>query len=86
MPSRIAVLLLLSASPLFAQFRFDGTWLMKMDTLQFSGTPEEYLVDKGMYHCVSCVPPVHVNADGSDQKIEGHEAYYDTISTKILDD
>lgn len=86
MPNRLAVLLLLTSSPLFAQSRFDGTWLMKMDTLQFSGAPEEYLVEKGMYHCVSCVPPVHVNTDGRDEKVEGHEAYYDTISAKILDD
>jgi hypothetical protein len=86
MPKSLAVLLLVSTSPLFGQSRFDGTWLMKMDTLQFSGTPEEYLVENGMYQCVSCVPPVHVNTDARDEKVEGHEAYYDTISAKILDD
>lgn len=84
MPNRLAVLLLLTACPLLAQTRFDGTWLMKMDTLQFSGAPEEYLVDKGMYHCVSCVPPVNIKADGSDQAVAGHEFYYDTISAQIL--
>lgn len=57
-----------------------------MDTLQFSGTPEEYLIDKGMYRCVSCVPPVKLKIDGSDHGAAGHEAYYDTISARIVDD
>jgi hypothetical protein len=56
-----------------------------MDTLQFSGTPEEYLIDHGIYQCLSCVPQVDVRADGSDHKIAGHEAYYDTIAARILD-
>src|ERR1051326_953739 len=86
MPKRLAVLLLLTTSPLVAQTRFDGTWLMKMDTLQFSGTPEEYLVDQARYRCLSCVPPVDVKSDGSDQKVSGHDAYYDTMSARILDE
>jgi len=72
-------------SALFAQSRFDGTWEMKMDTLQFSGPPEEYLIAHGMYQCLSCVPKVEVKADGTDYKIAGHEAYYDTIEVKIVD-
>lgn len=86
MPNRLAVLLLLTTSPLLAQTRFDGTWMMKMDTLQFSGTPEEYLVDQGLYRCLSCVPPVDVKSDGSDHKVPGHDAYYDTMSARILDE
>jgi hypothetical protein len=86
MPNRLAAFLLLITSPLLAQTRFDGTWLMKMDTLQFSGTAEEYLVEKGMYHCLSCVPPVDVKTDGSDQQVSGHEAYYDTLSVRMLDE
>lgn len=85
MPNRLAVFLFLAA-PLLAQSRFNGTWLMKMDTLQFSGNPEEYLVDQGVYHCVSCVPAVDVKADGSDQRVAGHEAYYDVMSARIVDD
>jgi len=34
---------------------------------------------------VSCVPPVDIKTDGTDQKVAGHEAYYDTISARILD-
>jgi hypothetical protein len=86
MPKRLAVLLLLTTSPLLAQTRFDGTWMMKMDTLQFSGTPEEYLVDQARYRCLSCVPPVDVKSDGSDHKVSGHDAYYDTMSARILDE
>ena len=43
-------LVLFLTSALFAQSRFDGTWEMKMDTLQFSGPHEDYLFEKGMYH------------------------------------
>ena len=77
-------LLLLLTSSLFAQTRFNGTWQMKMDTLQFSGPPEDYLFDKGMYHCESCVPKVDVKMDGGDQKVAGYA--YDTLAVRILDD
>jgi hypothetical protein len=38
---------------LSAQSRFNGTWEMKMDTIRLSGPPEEYLLQNGMYHCLS---------------------------------
>jgi hypothetical protein len=75
-------LLLFAPSFLFAQSRFDGTWQMKMDTLRFSGTPEEYLLEKGMYHCLTCAPRVDVKADGTDQKVTGH--YFDTIAVRVI--
>ena len=71
-------------SSLFAQTRFDGTWQMKMETLQFSGPPEHYLFEKGMYHCISCVPKVDVKTDGTDQKVVGYA--YDTLAVRILED
>jgi len=80
----LVALLLFAPSFLFAQSRFDGTWKMKMDTLRFSGTPEEYLFDKEMYHCLSCVPKVDVKTDGTDQKVAGY-ANYDTFAVRILD-
>src|SRR5436305_5580828 len=58
---------------------------MRMDTLRFSGTPEDYLITNGMYRCLSCSPPVDVKADGTDQAVAGHEIYYDTIAIRILD-
>jgi len=85
MPNRLAVLVLLIPFPLLGQSRFDGTWRMKMDSLEFSTTPEEYLVADGVYHCVSCVPRVDVKADGADHKAQGHESYYDTIAVRVLD-
>jgi hypothetical protein len=77
------VLLLLAPSLLFAQSRFDGTWEMKMDTLRFSATPEEYLLERGVYHCVTCAPRVDVNADGTDQEVAGH--YFNTIAIRVVD-
>jgi len=84
MPRLFSVVLFLVAS-VFAQSRFNGTWEMKMDTLQFSGAPEEYLLAGGVYHCVSCVPPVDVKTDGKDHAVTGHEAFFDTIAVRILD-
>jgi hypothetical protein len=81
----IAALFSLIALSSFAQTRFDGTWRMRMDTLQFSGTPEEYLITHDIYHCLSCVPKIDVKADGVDHKVIGHEAYYDTIAIRVLD-
>ena len=43
-----------------------------MYMIQFSNTPEEYLLDNGAYHCLTCLPKVDVKADGTDQKVEGH--------------
>lgn len=80
----LLVLLLFASSPLFAQGRFDGTWEMKMDSLEFSGTPEEYLLNEGMFHCLSCVPKVDVRTDGSDQKVTGRPNA-DTMSVRVVD-
>lgn len=83
MKKYLAPLLFLSSTVL-AQGTFDGTWQMQMDTLQFSGPPEDYRFDRGMYHCQSCVPKVDVRTDGIDQKVAGHP--YDTLAVRILDD
>jgi len=80
----LLAVLLFTPSIVFAQSRFDGTWEMKMDTLRFSGTAEKYLLDKDMYHCLSCVPRVDAKTDGSDQKVAGY-ANYDTLAVRILD-
>lgn len=82
MKQHLAFLLFLTSAAL-SQSRFDGTWKMKMDTLQFSGPPEDYLFDKGIYHCESCVPKVDVEMDGIDHKVTGHP--YDTLAVHILD-
>jgi|CZKD01.1.fsa_nt_gi hypothetical protein len=79
----LALLFLLTSSTLHAQRRFNGTWEMKMDTLQFSGPPEEYLLVKGTYHCETCVPKVDVETDGIDHKVTGHP--YDTLAVRVVD-
>jgi hypothetical protein len=67
-----------------AQSCFDGTWQMKMDTLEFSGPSEDYLFVDGMYHCKSCIPKVDVKTDGVDYPVVGYN--YDTLAAQILDD
>jgi hypothetical protein len=81
---KLLALLFFMQSWMFAQSRFDGTWEMKMDTLQFSGPPEDYLFADGMYHCKSCIPKVDVKTDGVDHDVTGYS--YDTLAVQILDD
>ena len=38
-----------------------------------------------MYDCKSCVPPISIKADGTDQKVTGYP-YFDTMSMKVIDD
>jgi len=68
-----------------AQSPFDGTWKVDMSTVQFPKKPDVYLVENGTYDCKSCVPPISVKADGTDQKVTGHP-YFDTLSVKVVDD
>jgi hypothetical protein len=68
-----------------AQSAFDGTWKANPSTQQLPTKPDEYLLQGGMYHCSTCVPPVVVKADGHDHKVTGHP-YYDTLSVKVIDD
>lgn len=84
MQNRLALLLILASSTSLGQSRFDGTWQMQMDTLRFSGPPEDYLFADGMYHCKSCVPRVDVKTDGVDHPVSGYS--YDTLAVSILND
>jgi hypothetical protein len=68
---------------LSGQSRFNGTWEMKMDTIQLSGPPEEYLLQNGKYHCLTCAPRVDVAMNGADQNTTGH-ANFNTISIRIV--
>jgi hypothetical protein len=81
---KLFALLFLMPSWTFAQSHFDGTWQMKMDTLEFSGPSEDYLFVDGMYHCKSCIPKIDVKTDGVDYPIAGYN--YDTLAVQILDD
>jgi hypothetical protein len=81
---KLFALLFLMQSWTLAQNRFDGTWQMSMDTLEFSGPPEDYRFVDGMYHCKSCIPKIVVKTDGIDYAVAGYN--YDTLAVQILDD
>jgi len=76
---------LLTPGLAMAQSAFDGTWKVDLKTAQFPKKPEVYLLQNGMYHCKTCVPPIDIKADGQDQKVTGHP-YFDTMSIKVVDD
>jgi hypothetical protein len=77
----IAALLLLPGAAL-AGSAFDGTWKLRTDSAKTTGKADQFQVLEGMYTCSSCVPEIKVKADGSDQKVEGHD-YYDTVAVTV---
>ena len=85
MKKLLAFLLLLAPGMLLAQSPFDGTWVGRTDTAKFPKKPDQYVLDKGMYHCSTCVPKMDIKADGQDQTVTGSN-YFDTRSVKVADD
>ena len=81
---RLLVLLFLSPGTSFAQSPFDGTWIINTDTAKLPEKPEMYVLAKGMFRCLTCVPKIEVKADGHDQKIAG-SSYFDTESVRVVD-
>jgi hypothetical protein len=84
MKKLLPLLLLILSSTVFAQTPFDGTWMTKLDSAQFPTKPDRYVLNKGIYECLTCVPVLKVKADGTDQKVTGHP-YYDTIAVHVVD-
>ena len=76
---------LLVSVPAIAQSAFDGTWKFNLNDAQFPKKPDVFLLQDGMYHCKTCVPPIDVKADGQDQPVTGHP-YFDSMSIKVVDD
>ncbi len=76
---------LLAPSQAVAQNPFDGTWKMDLNTTQLPTKPGVYLLQAGVYHCRTCIPPIDVRADGLDHRVSG-DSCYDTVSIKVLDD
>jgi len=68
-----------------AQDAFNGTWKFELDNAQFPKKPDVFLLKDGVYQCKTCVPPLDVKADGSDQTVTGHP-YYNSVSIKVVDD
>jgi hypothetical protein len=79
------VVLLLWPTILPAQSPFDGTWVAKLESVQFPKKPEVYLLQDGTYTCTSCVPRTEVKADGKDYPVAG-SPYFSTIGVQIIDD
>jgi hypothetical protein len=82
---KLLTLLCLAPGLALAGTAFDGTWKTKVDSVKVSGPPDAYEISQGMYRCTSCVPQIMVKADGTDQKVSGHD-YYDAIAIKIVND
>ena len=78
-------LLLFAPMLMLAQSAFDGTWKIDLNNAQFPKKPDVYLLQNGMYECKTCVPPVKIKADGTDQTVTGHP-YYDTTAIKVVSD
>lgn len=76
---------LLTPALVIGQSAFDGTWKLNLNKAELPKKPDSYVLQGGMYHCKTCVPPIDVKADGQDQKVTGHP-YYDTASIRIVDD
>jgi len=79
------LMLMLAPVMALAQSPLDGTWKIDLGKSQMPKKPDVYLLQDGMYHCKTCVPPIDIKADGQDQKVTGHP-YYDTVSVTVVDD
>jgi hypothetical protein len=67
-----------------AQSPWDGTWKIDLSTAQMPTKPDVYLLIDGTYQCKTCVPPISVRADNTDQMVSGNP-YYNMINIKIVD-
>jgi hypothetical protein len=65
----------------FAASPFDGNWKVNLSHVQVSKKPDVYVITATSYTCSSCGPAYTVKADGTDQKVTGHD--YDTIAVTV---
>ena len=82
---KLLVLLFLLPILGWAQSSFDGTWKIDLNQVKAPDKPEIFVLEKDMYHCKSCVPPIMIKADGEQQKLAGHPSM-DTLAVKVVDD
>lgn len=83
MKSIVFLTLLLLPAAVTAQSPFDGTWKVDLASAKFAEKPETILLKDGRYVCSTCVPPIDVTADGTDQKVGA--PYFDTVAVKVAD-
>ena len=80
----ISALLLAPAAALAAS-AFDGTWKLRVGSIQVTGKPDVWVIAEGSYSCSSCDPPVdRLPADGAFHRMSGH-AYYDELQVRVVD-
>jgi hypothetical protein len=79
----LLVALLLWPAVLVAESRFDGTWVTKLDTIQFPQRPDNYLLQNNDYECSTCVPRIKVKADGKDYPVPG-SPYFSTVAVRVI--
>jgi hypothetical protein len=70
---------------LAAQSPFDGTWKVDMSKVNFPKDPDTFNLQDGTYQCMTCVPPITIQADGADQPVTGHP-YFDSVAIKVVND
>jgi hypothetical protein len=80
---KMTVLMLLIPASALAATPFDGTWKVKLDSIQVSGKPNVEEIKDGMYTCSSCVPSFTVKADGTDQLTPVHNLR-DHLAIKVV--
>jgi hypothetical protein len=73
------------ASLAAAQTPFDGTWKIDVATAKFPEKPDQLLLQGGRYTCSTCVPPINIKSDGTDQPVPGSK-YFDTMAVTVIDD
>jgi hypothetical protein len=78
----IIPLILAAAAPALAASPFDGTWKTDLKTIKFDPKPDQYLLARGIYKCITCIPPIDVPADGKFHPITGHD-YADAFAVKV---
>ncbi|MHB8526671.1 MAG: hypothetical protein ACYDD2_11010 [Candidatus Acidiferrales bacterium] len=79
------LMLFLVPVSVMAQSAFNGTWKIDTNKARFSKKPDVYLLQNGMWHCKSCVPPINMKADGGDYKLASSSPCSETASMKVID-
>lgn len=61
----------------------NGSWKLDVNSVQFDGKPNEYILQNGIYTCKSCTPGYSVPADGTYHPVK--MPYFDSDSIKVVD-
>jgi hypothetical protein len=60
----------------------NGSWKLDVNSVRFEATPDEYLLQNGIFTCKSCKPPYSVAADGAYHPV--NMPYFDHDSIKVV--